>query len=180
MNKKVKRYLSVLVLILLLLGVTVGYSALTQGLNITGISTIKNATWNIHFENVEVTPGSVTDATAPTATGTATVAMSYAANLENPGDYYEFTFDVKNSGSVDAKLSAVPTLTGVSEAQAVYTNYTITHANGDAVEANEVIAAGDKDSFKVRVEFKKNINAEQLPKSTQTLNLNVEMEYIQP
>ena len=179
MNKKIKRYLSVLVLVLLLLGVTVGYSILTQRLDITGTSKINNATWNIHFENVSVTPGSVTNATAPTATGTDTVAMSYTANLEKPGDFYEFTFDVKNGGSVDAKLSAIPTLSGVSTAQAVYTNYTITHANGSPVVANEEIAAGANDSFKVRVEFKKDITASQLPTSAQNLNLTVAMNYVQ-
>lgn len=180
MKAKSKKYFSVLVLILLLLGVSVGYSTLTQTLNITGNSTITNATWNVHFANVEVSSGSVAASVAPSASGTSTTSMSYTVELVKPGDYYEFTFDVENTGSVDAKLSAVPTLSGVSAAQSVYTSYTITHADGTAVAANEVITANHSDSFKVRVEFIKDITSSQLPTTAQNMTLTVSMNYVQP
>ena len=48
-----------LILILLLLMLSVGYAALQSILNINGISTINNATWDIHFENVVINSGSV-------------------------------------------------------------------------------------------------------------------------
>lgn len=180
MNKKMKRYLSVLVLILLLLGVTVGYSVLTQGLNITGTSKITNATWDVHFANVTVKSGSVTADVAPTAPASGTTSMTYTVNLVKPGDYYEFSFDVENKGSVDAKLSALPALAGVSTAQDVYTNYTIVHTNGTPIAVDELIPAGGKTNFTVRVEFDKNISANQLPTEAQTLTLTVGMTYIQP
>ena len=180
MNKKIKRYLSVLVLVLLLLGVTVGYSILTQGLNITCTSTIKNSTWDVNFANVSVASGSVTATTAPTAPASGATSMTYVVNLDKPGDYYEFSFDVENKGSVDAKLNALPKLTGVSTAQDVYTNYTIKHTDNSEIKVNELITAGNKTNFTVRVEFDKTITADQLPATAQTLTLTVDMEYVQP
>ena len=182
MKNKIKIYLTVLVLVLLLLGITVGYSVLSTSLNITGTSKIGTASWNVHFENINITTGSVTATTAPAITtnnGVADTKITYAIELSNPGDFYEFTVDVKNAGSIDAKLSALPTLSGVSEAQDVYTNYTFTHQDGTAITAGETLAAGASRKFKVRVEFDKNISASQLPATTQNMVLTVDMNYEQ-
>ena len=184
MKKKAKKYVSVLVLILLLLGVTVGFSALSTSLNITGTSKIKVATWDVHFENVEETTGSVDATTAPTIStnnGVAGTKITYAVELTTPGDFYEFTVDVVNDGSVDAKLSALPTLSGVSTAQEVYTNYTFTHANASdgAIAVGEVIKAGESKKFKVRVEFDSDISASDLPTENQEMELTVDMNYEQ-
>ena len=180
MSKKLKKYLSVLVLVLLLLGVTVGYSALNQGLNITGTSKITNASWDVHMTNVQIASGSVAAVVAPAAPSTGVTSMTYEVNLNSPGDFYEFSFDVENAGSVDAELSAVPTLAGVSTAQDVYTNYTIVHTDGTPIVAGETIAAGASKNFTVRVEFDRNVTSEQLPTSAQTMTLTVDMEYVQP
>ena len=182
MNKKVKRYLSVLAFIMLLLGVTMGYSVLSQSLNISSTSLINAATFNVHFANIQVSTGSVNAVANPTTTGLNKTEMTFDVNLDEPGDYYEFTFDVENSGSVDAKLSEVPSLTGISSAQDVFINYTITHndAGKSDVEANEVIPAfGGTTSYVVRVEFDKNIVSSQYPTSPQTLDLGVELNYVQ-
>ena len=111
-QKKKKKVLSVLVLVLLVLGITIGYAILSQQLVISGTSTISNASWDVHFENVAITEGSVTATTAPVAAATdKKTTLTYAVgNLTLPGQFYEFTVDVKNGGSVDAKLDAVPVL----------------------------------------------------------------------
>lgn len=61
---------------------SVGYAAITATLNITGTSTITKNTWNIHFQDLSVTSGSVTAATpaAPTLSGnTQSAVMTYTA-----------------------------------------------------------------------------------------------------
>lgn len=61
---------------------SVGYAAITATLNITGTSTITKNTWNIHFQGLSVTSGSVTAATpaAPTLSGnTQSAIMTYTA-----------------------------------------------------------------------------------------------------
>ena len=176
--KKTKRRLSVIVLLLLLMSVTIGYSALSSSLNITGTSKISNAKWDVHFADVSVTTGSVTATTAPTIDASG-LNITYAVNLTTPGDFYEFTVNVTNAGSVDAKLNALPTIAGVSPAQDVYTNYTFTHTDGTAIAVGETIAAGASRNFKVRVEFDDSITADQLPEEAQTMTLTVGMNYVQ-
>ncbi|MBP5678689.1 MAG: hypothetical protein J6X28_02545, partial [Bacilli bacterium] len=53
------------ILLVLLIGITIGFSYLSTQLNITGTSAINNATWNVYWDNVQVTEGSVS-ATTPT------------------------------------------------------------------------------------------------------------------
>ena len=73
----------------------------------------------------------------------------------------------------------MPTVTGVSPAQDVYTNYTFTHSDGTAIQVGEQLAAGASKKFKVRVEYDRNITSAQLPTSPQTMNLAVTMAYEQ-
>ena len=180
-QKKKKKVLSVLVLVLLVLGITIGYAILSQQLVISGTSTISNASWDVHFENVAITEGSVTATTAPVAAAAdKKTTLTYAiGNLTLPGQFYEFTVDVKNGGSVDAKLDAVPVLEGVDTNQDVYTNFTFTNEDGTAVTAGQVITAGASKKYKVRVEYDPNVNANQLPTSAQDLTLTVTMNWVQ-
>lgn len=178
--KKGKKVIGLVVLIVMLLTVTVGYSYLSASLNINGTSKIKTTTWDIHFNNVQVTTGSVVATADPTIDGTG-LNITYEVDLETPGEFYEFTVDVVNGGTVDAKLSALPTLTGVDTAQDVYTNYTFTHTDGSAITnlANETLNAGATKTYKVRVEFDENITAAQLPTAVQNLTLTVGLNYEQ-
>ena len=179
-KRKKKKVLSILVLLLLVLGISIGYAVLSQTLTITGTSTISNATWDVHFENVQVTTGSVTATVVPVAAAAdKKTSLTYTVNLAKPGDFYEFTVDVKNGGSVDAKLNAVPTISGVGTAQDVYTNYTFTNSDGTAVTSGQTIAAGASKKYKVRVEFDSNISASQLPTSAQSMTLTASMNWVQ-
>ena len=178
-QRKRKKILSVLVLLLLVLGISIGYAVLSQTLTINGSSSIGGSTWNVHFENVQITTGSVEASVAPTTSGTTTTALTYTIALQEPGDFYEFTVDVKNGGSIDAKLNAAPTISGVSTAQDVYTNYTFLNSDGTAVNSGQTITAGNKKTYRVRVEFDGNINASQLPSSAQNMTLTVSMPWVQ-
>ena len=178
--KKRKKSISVLVLLLLLLGVTVGYAALSSTLNITGTSTINSASWNVRFKagSIATTTGSVTPTTAPTIAAD-NLNISYAITLNQPGDFFEFTVDVENAGGIDAKLGAVPTISGVSGTQANYVNYTVTYSDNTAPAVNDSLAHGATKKYKVRVEFKRDIDASQLPTAPETLNLTCSMNYVQ-
>ena len=178
-EKKGKKGLSVLLLLLLLLGVTIGYSVLSTTLNINGTSKIANATWDVHFANIVAnTSSTVTPSSGPTISADGHT-ITYNVDLDIPGDFYEFAVDVENTGSIDAKLKTVPTISGVSTEQDVYVNYTFLHSDGTAVAANEVIAAGAKDTYKVRVEFDREIENDDLPEEEQDLTLTVVMNWEQ-
>ena len=177
MKKKSNRKFVLLVLALLLFTITVGYAALSTTLNINGTSKINNATWDVHFANLEVTSGSVSATKA--ATIDSATEIDYNVELIKPGDFYEFTVDVTNTGTIDAKLGDAPILNGVSAAQDVYTNYTVTYSDDNAINANDKLAAGATKKLKVRVEFDRNITNSQLPTEAQPLNLTFAMNYVQ-
>ncbi len=177
-EKKIRRVLIILLLVLLLMGVTVGYAVLSTSLNISGTSRIKNSTWDVHFQNISVVNGSVQAIEGPSVDASK-LNVNYSVELKSPGDYFEFTVDVKNAGGVDAKLSALPSLDGISSEQDVFANYSLTHADGSPVQVGEAIMVGESRKYKVRVEFEPNITEKQLPKDDQILHLNASMSFIQ-
>lgn len=178
-KEKGRKGFSFLILLLLLLAVTIGYSILSDTLNINGTSKIRNATWKVHFTNVSSgSTGSVSPIQAPKISSDE-LSVSYQVNLDKPGDFYEFTTTVKNDGSVDAKLATSPLLTGVSEAQDVYLDHTFTHLDGSRVKAGEVLEAGSSVVYKVRIEFDRTIMNDQLPKVEQDLSLGIKLDWEQ-
>lgn len=179
-SKKNKRSnKGVALLLLLILGISIGYAALTATLNINGNSTIGKASWNVHFENLQKTEGSET-ATVEAAINEDKMTINYTVDLVEPGDFYEFTVDVKNAGTIPAKLSALPTMSGVSAEQDVYVNYTVTYEDGTEVKAGDELAAnGGVKTLKVRVEYDPTITSDQLPTEDQSLTLTYSMNYIQ-
>ena len=104
MKNKHKKY--IVYVLLLILCISIGYAALSTTLNITGVSNINSAKWDIHFENVKVSDTSVT-ATSPAAIDAAKTTVNYSVRLPKPGDSYTFTVDVVNAGTIDAMISEV-------------------------------------------------------------------------
>ena len=161
-NKK-KSYL--MLLLLLVLGVTVGYAFLSTTLNINGTTVIKDAKWNVYWDNPVVTTGSVTT-TVPTIDSAKTTA-TYDVTLNNPKDYYEFTIDAVNAGTIDAMIK----VNGVSNK--VYSDanrttettlpaaikYTVTYADGTTIAEKHLLAKKQgntptRETYKVRVEYR--------------------------
>ena len=133
--KKNKRKLNYLIVVILLLLVSVGYAVLSSNLNIVGAGTINNPTWNIHWENVSVKTGSVTASTPTIDTNKTTV--NYSVTLSIPGDYYEFTVDVVNNGSIDAMIDSIQTTMVDGNNQPVTLpnciHFSVTYDDGDDV-----------------------------------------------
>lgn len=84
---------------------SVGYAAITATLNITGTSTITKNTWNIHFQDLSVTSGSVTAATPAAITTNNHAEITYTVTLPKPGDFYEFTVNIVNAGTIAANTT---------------------------------------------------------------------------
>ena len=106
-NKRTKYYIIVLLLVLVM---GIGYAAIQSTLNINGTAMIKISGWNVHFENLHVTDGSVAINTtagdvAAAIEDTNKTSIDYVVTLEKPGDFYEFTVEAVNGGTMDAKIS---------------------------------------------------------------------------
>ena len=166
----------VLDLIILLI---IGYAILQSNLNINGTASINNPTWNIHWENVQVTNGSVSASTPTIDSAQTTVTYSVVLNL--PGDYYEFTVDAVNSGTIDGMIESVTSkLNGATiTTLPAYLEYAVTYDDEAELAANQLLAAGDTETYKVRVKYKEDINVNQIPSTNQTLNLQFTIKYKQ-
>lgn len=86
---------------------SVAFAAYDTNLAITGQTTIKKANWSVHLENPQKTANTSASIqeSIPLSIDEDGLKLSFAASL-NPGETYEFTVDVKNSGTFDAKLSS--------------------------------------------------------------------------
>ncbi len=176
--KSTKRKNNLLILLLLLLFISVGYAMLTTTININGTSKVKNAKWDVHFENVQVTIGSVSPTSVAAIAEGETTTVNYGVTLTNPGDFYEFTVDAVNKGSIDAMVATI-TNNPLTEAQQKYLAYTVSYIDGTEIEEKHLLAANKKETLKVRVEFKNDVTAADLPTVENTLTLAFSVDYAQ-
>ena len=166
-----------LFIFLFLIVISIGYAALNTTLNINGKSTISKNTWDVYFDNVVVNNGSVEAVKIPTVSDKTTVDFEVSLNL--PGDYYEFTVDLINNGTIDAMIESVEKTPVLTEAQAKYLNYTVTYENGEAITTKQLV---NKESFvrlKVKVELRKDVNPADLPEVGDVLYLSFTVNYQQ-
>lgn len=181
-NKKLKRIIFIILIFIILLFLLVSMDfAKRFSFDQNKSSVINSINWDIHFENIKITKGSVTPIKAATIRND-TTSLNYEISLLNPGDYYEFTVDVKNSGGIKAKIGTTPMLNGVSTEQSEYVNYTVNYSDGSKIKSGDKLPIGFSAKIKVRIEYKdvkdiKDIN--KLPTVNQNLNLVFMIDYIQ-
>ena len=164
-------------IIIALLFVTIGYATLNSTINIAGKSNISKNTWDLHFDNIQIKEGSAGEVKTPTIENKTTV--DFEVNLNLPGDFYEFTVDVVNTGSIDAMINNIEKTPVLTEEQAKYLNYTITYEKNENITTKQLVKKEEYVRLKVRVEYKKDISASDLPTNTETLNLIFTVNYIQ-
>ncbi len=155
---------------------TIAYAALNAVLTIQGSAQVSSADWDIHLANPKVTSGSVTT-NVPEIKSSGT--LEFETTLNMPGDFYEFTVDVVNSGSIDAMIESVIKNPELDASQKKYLNYEVTYQNGQSINTKQLV---EKESFvrlKVRVEFRKDITASDMPTTSETLNLAFTVNYVQ-
>lgn len=130
-SKKNKIYY--LIIILVLFGVSIGHAVMNRTLSITGNSLVNQNTWDIHFDNPLVKEDSVT-LDLPTI-DSKNFVVSFDVNLDLPGDFYEFTVDIVNDGTIDAMIDSIQNTYVLTEEQKKYLNYTITYQGGDEIKS---------------------------------------------
>lgn len=173
-NESKEKNIIIGVLCFAIIGMSIGFAALSSALNINGTAKVQANDWDVHFVNVanENTVGAPNVLNKPTIDGLSTT-VNYEVTLTQPGDKYSFTVDVVNDGSIDAKLSSF-VIGGVSTEQDVYVNYTVT-----GMTESQVLAAGDTETITVTIEYDPNVTAAQLPTENQTLNLSATLNFVQ-
>ena len=147
-DKKVLYGLVVLALVLSVVGISIGFAAMSTDLTINGSAEVVPASWDIKFKDLSspTITGDAEVTTAPTITSDTHIG-NYAVKLTKPGDSVTYTFKVANDGTIDALLTnfikATPTFTGTgatasADATIVQNNfeYTVTYSDDTAITKN--------------------------------------------
>ena len=179
-KKKTTIFVTLLIVIACL---TVGYALLSTTLNIMGNTTVSGNTWNIHWANIHVSNGSTTGNTQE-ATIINPTQVKFNVTLNEPGDYYEFTVDAVNEGTIDGMIDVISTNVYQSNGTTPTTlppaiTYTITYENGLDLERYQLLSANSSEKYKVRVEYRRNITNSELITTNQTYVVKVGITYIQ-
>ena len=154
---------------------TIAYAALSVTLNIVGNAEVVASNWNIYLSNPKVKNGSATTA-VPTISGN---TLSFNTTLKTPGDYYEFTVDVVNNGTIDAMIDSVTKTPELTSEQAKYLKYEITYQNGESINSKQILSTKTTMPIKVRIEYRKDLVASDLPSSNSTLTFTITLNYVQ-
>ena len=165
-------------IILLVVAIGLGYAYINSDLNINGTAQVNSANWDVHWANVQVTNGSVS-ASSPTISNQTTV--NYSVVLDQPGDYYEFTVDAVNGGTIDAMIDTIDSkLNGATiETLPDYLSYTVTYEDGVELEPNHQLLHNTTETYKVKIKYRDDIELNQIPASNQTLTLQFTVTYRQ-
>ena len=179
MRRKKKNIVTYIGFIIMFLLLGLGYAALQTNLNITGTTVLKDNRWDIHLENVSVNNESVSASTPTINTNKDTV--SYSVTLNKPGDFYEFTVDAKNDGSIDGMISNVSSkLNGVEiTTLPAALSYELTYSDGIEIAQNHLLEAGEKETYKIKVAYRTDITASDLPSTETSLNFSFSVTYVQ-
>ena len=188
-----KRLMNLIILaglIVVIAGITIGYAAIQSTLEIRGTATMNTAVWNVKFANLSSVQlaGDASVTTAPTLTDTSIGTFSVV--LTQPGDSVSYTFDVTNTGTLDAKIgtftkAASPTCTGLSGTQAEADaalvcgglTYTLKYtAGGTNVAANDTLNAGETKNMTLTLSY----SGENLPSDDVNITgLGIDLIYVQ-
>lgn len=149
MNKKSKNTL-LLIVLLAILGISIGYAALSQNLTINGTSKIVSD-WAIEITNIEskFTSGETgaVDNSAPTV-GDDKVSATFDVTLYYPGAVATYDVTVENKGSINAKLDSISGIDTANSTTPTDVKYSIT-------PTTNTLAAGDTTTYTVTVEWEK-------------------------
>ena len=159
MDKSKIKNILLIVLVVGLIGMTVSYAAMSQRLNIKSTAKVKASTWDVHFENLSqgIIVGTGNIIKNPVLSNTSIKNLD--VELQKPGDSVSYTFDIKNAGTIAAKIGEYKVNTSAdgiictdqsgntdsADSTLVCNNlkYTFTYAETTKVEqTNSVISSG--------------------------------------
>ena len=131
-----KKQNTIIFLFVLFLIITMGYALMSTTLKIKGNSGVKSNTWDIHWDrnSLEVNNKSVSQDLPQVSEDNKTI--TYGISFSKPGDFYEFTVDAINAGTVDGMISVdslIPIIKdGNNQPKTLpkYLKYKVTYADG--------------------------------------------------
>ena len=173
--------LVIVVLLIVFMGLTIAFAALSATLNINGTAYLDAAKWGIRFENLS----SPTRVGKATTTGTAKIEETKAAEITDmnvslsiPGDKIVYTVDLVNKGTINAKIDNIEKTVLTSEQQR-YLTFKVTDKDGYEIKQGDILEKGETKKITITIEFIKDLTKEDLPKQTSTISLSYKLNFVQ-
>ena len=176
MQNRKKLSLVLCLVLICVFTLSIAYSALNAVLTIQGNAEIAASDWNIYLNNPRVTSGSATTDVPIIKTNS---TLEFSTTLNMPGDFYEFAVDVVNDGTIDAMIDNVVKTPELTIEQAKFLKYEVSYQNGESIANKQLLAKNSTMPIKVRVEYRKDLVASDLPTGQVVLDLSLTLEYIQ-
>ena len=174
--KSMRKRNMIFMLVLALMFISVGYAFVYSDLKLEGLATVTKQTWNVYFDNLNVTEGSVKPTTAASLSGEYPTTVNYSVSLENPGDFYEFTVDVVNDGTMDAMVDSILSTNNNNEISLPsYMEYKVGYSTGQEIKEKHLLETQKTLKYKVGIYFKKDITEEEL-QNNKPLDLRLKLE----
>ena len=101
--------------------------------------------WNINFKDLKVSEGSKEGKIELNNN-----SIDLDVTLEKEKDFYEFTIDIENTGTLDAEITHLETKV---ENKDDILKYYITYINGLSVDKGDLLDAGETKTLKIRIEY---------------------------
>ena len=165
------------IFIVLVLFIAIGYAYLTRNLGNLGANLLRKNDWNIYFDNIKVLDGSISP-TNPATIDNSKLVINFTTSFNEPGEYYSFYVDVVNDGSIPCMVNYI-TLNGVPSEYENVVNFTVKNFDTSEIKEHQLLHAKDKIMLLVEVKYNDDIEEDDLLLSDLSLNLSIEVEYIQ-
>lgn len=188
-NKRFMQNVTIITLGVLICALSVAYAVYGTDVEVGGTVTVKSSSWDIHFEGAQQTSETTVADTSRInpPSSTETTSLTFGANLL-VNEVYEFTINVKNAGTFNAKIADVA-LSGSKSSSSIdtsdlsyvnpYLTYTVTYADGSAISENDTLNAGESKTIKVRVEYAQPDDYTELPSEDEEYTFKLNINYIQ-
>lgn len=168
MNKIKILLLSIFVIVI---GTTTVYAYNEDNLK---ISTKQSENLDIKYENINM----LSENTANIKFINDKTGVEFTTELEKPGDYIEFSVNVVNYSNLDAKISEIAK-SSLTEQEQKYLKYEVKYIDNSDIKEGQILKSKETKTIKIRLEYKYDITADDLPTSDNILNSNFSIVFVE-
>lgn len=166
MKTRQKQRIVILTLGAVILGLVLGYAALSQVLNINGTSSISG---DFNIQIIALDENTMNHAQTVSKSGLGTTTVSFTVDLESPGASAIYDVTVENKGSIDAVLKSIEGIDEANLSAPLDVKFSTT-----GIEEGDTLLKGQRKTFQVQVRW--DSSATEIPTSNKTLVLKLNYE----
>lgn len=166
MKTRKKQRIVILTLGAVILGLVLGYAALSQVLNINGTSSISG---DFNIQIIALDENTMNHAQTVSKSGLGTTTVSFTVDLESPGASAIYDVTVENKGSIDAVLKSIEGIDEANLSAPLDVKFSTT-----GIEEGDPLLKGQRKTFQVQVRW--DSSATEIPTSNKTLVLKLNYE----